>query len=132
MAALKAGSLGLGGVAAGTAVLAGGNALTGASLVNNTLFRDDRSLATAERSARTAGRVGSYGGAAIATGAAYGIVATAGSAAGITGTLAAVGGIVGGGMAAGAVLVVVGPAVIAAGVGGLCYGSYKLVSWLWD
>ena len=56
MAYLKGAALLGGGVAVGSTMIAGGNALAGANIMNNTVFRDDESLDSEERSARQADR----------------------------------------------------------------------------
>ena len=91
-------------------------------------LHDDETLHTDERASRKVGRssaaAGAVGGSAAgivavgATGAVAGL-----SGAGITSGLAAVGGLLGGGMAAGTAIVLVAPAIGAAGVG---YAAYRL------
>ena len=123
-----------GGAVAGIAVVGGAGGAAMASLVNNTVLKDNSALDTSERNSRTVGRSASYVGAAVGT---VGSVAAIGamgttaglSAAGITSGLAAIGGTIGGGMAAGVAITTAAPAVAAAAVG---YGIYKVVRWFSD
>ena len=98
------GTVGAGAVG-GLGILGGAGGLAAASLVNNTLLKDDASLNNNERSSRSMGRKASYAGAAAGTAGSIAAVAAVGvpglSAVGITTGLAAIGSTVGGGMAAG-------------------------------
>lgn len=91
-------------------------------------LHDDETLNSDERASRKMGRSSAVAGAAggsvagIAAVGATGVV-TGLSGAGITSGLAAVGGLLGGGMAAGTAIVLVAPAIGAAGVG---YAAYRL------
>jgi hypothetical protein len=121
-----------GGAVAGIAVLGAAPALAMASLVNNTVLKDDPSLERKERDSRSTGRTASYVGAVAGTAGSIGAVSAAGSVAGLSGAgitsgLAAIGGTVGGGMASGVVLATAAPVAAAAAVG---YGIYKLAKWL--
>lgn len=122
-----------GGVVAGVGVLAGAGGLGMATLMSNTVLKDDKSLPQYEREARQVGRVATYTGAATATAGGIAAISAAGvsglSAAGITSGLAAIGGTVGGGMAAGTAIVAAAPVAAAVAVG---YGAYKLWQWLKD
>lgn len=115
-----------GGVVAGLVVLSAIPALTSVAIMNHAL-REDDDLPDAERTARTAGRVGSAIGAL--AGSAGGVAAVSAfgvsglGAAGITSGLAAIGG----GMAAGTMYVLATPAVAAAAIG---YLIYRLSLWL--
>lgn len=120
------------GVAAGAATTGLISGIGGATLINNTLLRDDGNLSEGERNARSAGRAGSYAGAAIGAAVTYGAISAAGSAAGISSTLTAIGGTICGGMALGAVTVVAAPAAIAMAAGVTVYGIVKLVDWAWN
>jgi len=123
-----------GGAVAGAGVLGGAGGLGMATLMNNTVLKDEECLPEKERDARTAGRAATYAGAA--GGVAGGVAAisaagtTAGlSAAGISSGLSAIGGTVGGGMAAGTAVVAAAPVAAAVTVG---YGAYKLWQWFSD
>jgi hypothetical protein len=127
------GSIG-GGAVVGVGVLAGAGGLGMATLINNTVLKDDRNLPSAEREARQLGRAATYTGALAGTAGGVAAISAAGttaglSAAGITSGLAAIGGTVGGGMAAGTAVVVAAPVAVAAAVG---YGAYKVWQWLTD
>ncbi|ADR35079.1 hypothetical protein Sulku_2419 [Sulfuricurvum kujiense DSM 16994] len=115
-----------GGAVAGAGILAGSGGLAAATLINNTILADDKSLDKKERKARNAGRKASYAGAAAGTAGGIAAVSAAGTAglssAGITSGLAAIGSTVGGGMAAGTAIVVAAPVAAAAAIG---YGIYK-------
>lgn len=123
-----------GGAIAGAGLLAGAGGLGMATLINNTVLKDDENLTTKEREARQAGRTATYAGAAAGTAGGIAAISAAGttaglSAAGITSGLAAIGGTVGGGMAAGTAIVAAAPVAAAAAVG---YGAYKVWKWLTD
>jgi hypothetical protein len=124
------GSIVGGGAVAGMVTLGALPALASVAIMNHALRPDD-DLPAAERTARTAGRVGSVIGAVAGSAAGVAAISALGipglSAAGITSGLAAIGGAVGGGMAAGTMCVLAAPAVVAA-VGG--YLIYRLVLWL--
>lgn len=116
-----------GGAVAGIGVLGGVQGVAMASLVNNTLLKDNPALGKNDSEARKYGRFAAYLGAAagtaggIASVSAFGSVAGL-SAAGISSGLATIGGVFGGTMAMGVGLVTAAP-VIAAAAGG--YGIYK-------
>ena len=115
----------------GIATIAGAGGVGMATLMNNTVLKDDENLSYEEREARTAGRVATYTGAAAATAGGVATISAAGSvaglsAAGITSGLAAIGGTVGGGMAAGTAIVAAAPVAAAAAVG---YSVYKAFKW---
>lgn len=121
-----------GGVVAGLTVLGGAGGLAAASLINNTVLKDDENLDEDERDSRSVGRKATYAGAVAGAAGSIAAVSAAGSVAGLSATgittgLAAVGGTVGGGMAAGIVLTTAAPVAAAAAVG---YGLYKAVKWL--
>lgn len=123
-----------GGAVVGAGVLAGAGGLGMATLMNNTVLKDDESLPQNEREARQAGRVATYAGAAAGTAGGIAAISAAGtvsglSAAGIASGLATIGGTVGGGMAAGTAVVAAAPVAAAIAVG---YGAYKLWQWLKD
>ena len=123
-----------GGAVAGLGVLGGSGGAAAASILNNTVLKDDTSLDSDERESRSVGRKASYAGAAAGTAGSIAAVSAAGtvaglSGAGITSGLAAIGGTVGGGMTAGVVLTTAAP-VAAAGAAG--YGLYKVVKWFKD
>jgi hypothetical protein len=123
-----------GGAVAGAGVLAGVGGLGMATIMNNTVLKDDDSLPEDEQEARQAGRAATYAGAAAGTAGGVAAISVAGttaglSAAGITSGLAAIGGTVGGGMAAGTAVVAAAPVAAAAAVG---YGAYKVWQWLSD
>ncbi len=120
-----------GGAIAGLGVLAGSGGAAAASLLNNTVLKDDENLDEDEREARDIGRKATYAGAAAGTAGSIAAVSAAGSVAGLSGAgitsgLAAIGGSVGGGMAAGVALTTAAPVAAAAAVG---YGLYKAVKW---
>ncbi len=121
-----------GGAVAGIGLLAGAPALGMASLINNTVLKDNPAHSFSERDARATGRVSTYVGAgagvagSIATISASGAVAGL-SGAGITSGLAAIGATVGGGMATGVVMATAAPVAAAALVG---VGVYKIVKWI--
>lgn len=130
------GSIVGGGAVAGAGVLAGAGGLGMATLMSNTVLKDDESLPQNERQARQAGRVATYAGAAAGTAGGIAAISAAGtvsglSAAGITSGLAAIGGTVtvGGGMAVGTAVVAAAPVAAAVAIG---YGAYKLWQWLKD
>lgn len=113
-----------GGMAAGPAVLAAGPAYAGVKIINNTMFRDEEGLSTAERDARSAARVATgMGAAAGVAGAGAATVAGGASGAAIMSTLAGIGGAVGGGALAGTAVIAAAPVAAA---GALGYGIYKL------
>lgn len=121
-----------GGAVAGIGILAGTPGLAMASLMNNTVLKDNAALDHRERSSRKVGRAATYGGAAAGTAGSIGAISAAGSVAGLSGAgitsgLAAIGGTVGGGMASGVVIATAAPVAAAAAVG---YGVYKLAKWL--
>jgi hypothetical protein len=123
-----------GGAIAGAGLLAGAGGLGMATLINNTVLKDDENLSAKERDARQAGRAATYAGAAAGTAGGIAAISAAGttaglSAAGITSGLAAIGGTVGGGMAAGTAVVAAAPVAAAVAVG---YGAYKVWKWLTD
>ena len=123
-----------GGAVAGLGLLGGAGGVAGASLVNNTVLKDDPSLDKKERKARNLGRKATYAGAIAGTAGSIAAVSAAGttaglSAAGITSGLAAIGSTVGGGMAAGVAVTTAAPVAAAAAVG---YGLYKVFKWLGD
>jgi Lecithin retinol acyltransferase len=129
-----AGGLVGGGAVAGLGVLGAGPGIAMASLVNNTVLKDNPAHCQDERDSRAVGRAASYVGVAAGTAGGIGAVSAAGavaglSGAGITSGLAAIGGVVGGGMASGVVVVTAAPVAAAAAVG---YGVYKLVKWFKD
>lgn len=123
------GTVGAGAVG-GLGILGGAGGLAAASLVNNTLLKDDASLNNNERSSRSMGRKASYAGAAAGTAGSIAAVAAVGvpglSAVGITTGLATIGSAVGGGMAAGVVITTAAPVAAAVALG---YGFYKVVQW---
>jgi hypothetical protein len=123
------GTIGAGAVG-GLGILGGAGGLAAASVINNTILRDDVSLSSDERNSRSSGRKASYAGAAVGTASSIATVAAVGipglSAAGITSGLAAVGSSVGGGMAAGVVVTTATPVVVAVALG---FGVYKLLQW---
>ena len=114
------------GVVVGTGAISAMNGMAGAEIVNNTLLKDDPNLPMSERDARSAGRTGSYAGAAGAAATTTAVVMSAGSAAGVASTLATIGGTLGGGMAVGAGVLVAAPAVVAAGAGMAVYALYRV------
>lgn len=122
-----------GGAVAGAGALAGAGGLGMATLMNNTVLKDDENLEENERDSRKAGRVATYTGAAAGTAGGVAAISAAGtagvSAAGISSGLAAIGGTVGGGMAAGTAVVAAAPVAAAAVVG---YSVYKAWQWLSD
>lgn len=120
-----------GGAVAGLGVLGGSGGLAAASLINNTVLKDDENLDSDERESRSFGRKATYAGAAAGTAGSVAAVSAAGSVAGLSGAgitsgLAAIGGSVGGGMAAGVAVTTAAPVAAAAAVG---YGLYKAVKW---
>lgn len=120
-----------GGAVAGLGILGGSGGLAAASLINNTVLKDDENLGQDERDSRSVGRKATYAGAAAGTAGSIAAVSAAGSVAGLSGAgitsgLAAIGGTVGGGMAAGVALTTAAPVAAAAAVG---YGLYKAVKW---
>ena len=120
-----------GGAIAGLGVLAGSGGAAAASLLNNTVLKDDENLDEDERESRSIGRKATYAGAAAGTAGSIAALGAAGSVAGLSGAgitsgLAAIGGSVGGGMAAGVVLTTAAPVAAAAAAG---YGLYKAVKW---
>lgn len=120
-----------GGAIAGLGVLAGSGGAATASLINNTVLKDDKNLDDDERESRGIGRKATYAGAAAGTAGSIAAVSAAGSVAGLSGAgitsgLAAIGGTVGGGMAAGVAVTTAAPVAAAAAVG---YGLYKAVKW---
>jgi len=122
------------GAVAGTGVLAGAGGLGMATLMNNTVLKDEECLPEDERDARQAGRVATYAGAAAGTAGGVAAISATGttaglSAAGISSGLAAIGGSVGGGMAAGTAVVAAAPVAATAAVG---YGVYKIWQWFSD
>jgi hypothetical protein len=128
-----AGSLVGGGAVAGIGVLGAVPGVAMASLVNNTVLKDNPDLDDEERDSRATGRAASYVGAAAGTAGSIAAVSAAGvsglSAAGISSGLAAIGGTVGGGVASGVIIATAAPVAAAAAVG---YGIYKLVKWFRD
>lgn len=129
-----AGSVVGGGAVAGIGVLGAAPSIAMASLVNNTVLKDNPALDQGERDSRAVGRTASYVGAAAGTAGSIGAISAAGSVAGLSGAgitsgLAAIGGTVGGGMASGVVIATAAPVAAAAAVG---YGIYKLVKWIKD
>ncbi len=123
-----------GGAMAGIGVLGVAPGLAMASLVNNTVLKDNPALDQDERDSRSVGRSASYVGAAAGTAGSIGAISAAGSVAGLSGAgitsgLAAIGGAVGGGMASGVVIATAAPVAAAVAVG---YGIYKLVKWIKD
>lgn len=123
-----------GGAVAGLGVLGAGPGLAMASLVNNTVLKDNPAHSQDERDSRAVGRTASYVGAAAGTAGSIAAVSASGSvaglsAAGISSGLAAIGGTVGGGMASGVVIATAAPVAAAAAVG---YGLYKMVKWFKD
>lgn len=123
-----------GGAVAGIGILGAAPGLAMASLVNNTVLKDNAALDDDERSSRGVGRKATYVGAAAGTAGSIGAISAAGSVAGLSGAgitsgLAAIGGTVGGGMASGVVIATAAPVAAAAAVG---YGIYKLVKWMKD
>jgi hypothetical protein len=120
-----AGGLVGGGMAVGPAVLAGGPAYLATKGLNATVFKDEKGLATEEKCARSAARKAtSLGATAGIVGVGAATVAGGASGAAIMGTLAAVGGVIGMGAIAGAAILAVAPAAVAAGAG---FGVYKFV-----
>ncbi|GIU21972.1 lecithin retinol acyltransferase family protein [Shewanella sp. MBTL60-007] len=120
-----------GGAVAGLGVLGGSGGLAAASLINDTVLKDDENLDCDERESRSVGRKATYAGAAAGTAGSIAAVSAAGSVAGLSGAgitsgLAAIGGSVGGGMAAGVAVTTAAPVAAAAAVG---YGLYKAVKW---
>ena len=117
-----------GGAVAGAASLAATSGVGAASILNNSVLKDDESLSKEERESRKIGRGASYVGAGVGTAGGVAAIATMGttaglSAAGISSGLSAIGATVGGGMAAGVGLTVAAPAVLAASFG---FGIYKM------
>lgn len=120
-----------GGAVAGLGLIGGSGGAAVASLINNTVLKDDENLDDDERESRGAGRKATYAGAAAGTAGSIAAVSAAGSVAGLSGAgitsgLAAIGGTVGGGMAAGVAVTTAAPVLAAAAVG---YGLYKAVKW---
>lgn len=120
-----------GGAIAGLGVIGGSGGLAAASLLNNTVLKDDENLDQDERDSRSVGRKATYAGAAAGTAGSIAAVSAAGSVAGLSGAgitsgLAAIGGTVGGGMAAGVVITTAAPVAAAAAIG---YGLYKAAKW---
>lgn len=123
-----------GGAVAGIGVLGAAPGIAMASLVNNTVLKDNPEFQQDERDSRAVGRAASYVGAAAGTAGSIGAISAAGSVAGLSGAgitsgLAAIGGTIGGGMASGVVIATAAPVAAAAAVG---YGVYKLVKWFKD
>ncbi|OPY55808.1 MAG: NC domain protein [Pelotomaculum sp. PtaU1.Bin035] len=131
-----------GGAVAGAAALAGSAGAGVATILNNTVFKDDQNLDQDERDARNVGRKASVVGAGAATAGGIAAIAASGtaglSAAGITSGLAAIGATTGAAtgiaavtgasaMAIGTATVVAAPAVAAVAVG---MGIYKAFKWL--
>lgn len=119
-----------GGAVAGIGVLGAAPGIAMASLVNNTVLKDNPALSQDERDSRAVGRKATYVGAAAGTAGSIGAVSAAGSVAGLSGAgitsgLAAIGGTVGGGMASGVVIATAAP-VAAAAAAAVGYGVYKL------
>jgi hypothetical protein len=120
-----------GGVIVGVGVLGGAQGAAAASLVNNTVLKDNPKDGENERHSKAIGRIASYVGAAAGTAGGIGATSTFGSvagvsAAGISSGLASIGALVGGGMV-GSVAVVTAAPVILAVAGG--YGVYKLAKY---
>ncbi|HTS95378.1 MAG TPA: lecithin retinol acyltransferase family protein [Streptosporangiaceae bacterium] len=125
------GALAGGGAVAGLVILGTAPALTSVTIMNHALRHDDN-LPRRQRTARTAGRIGSAAGAVAGMGAGVAAVSALGvpglGAAGISSGLAAVGAAAtGGGMAVGAACVIAAPAAAAAIFG---YLIYRLALWL--
>lgn len=131
-----------GGAVLGAATLAGSAGAGVATILNNTVLKDDENLDYDEREARSVGRAATLVGAGAATAGGIATVAASGtvaglSAAGITSGLAAIGattGAVTGIAATGASAMVIGtatvvaaPAVAAAAIG---MGVYQVFKWL--
>lgn len=120
-----------GGAVAGLGLLGGSGGLAAASLLNNTVLKDDEHLNQDERDSRSIGRKATYAGAAAGTAGSIAAVSAAGSVAGLSGAgitsgLAAIGSVAGGGMATGVILTTAAPVAAAAAIG---YGLYKAVKW---
>ena len=118
-----------GGAVAGVGVLGGVQGVAMASLVNNTVLKDNPALGKNDRDSRAMGRIASYVGAGAGTAGGIASISALGSVAGLSATgissgLASIGAFVGGGMAAGVVVVSAAPVVLAAATG---YGLYRLV-----
>lgn len=118
-----------GGAVAGVGVLGGIPSAAMASLVNQTVLKDNSALEKNERDSRAIGRVASYVSAGVGTVGGIGAISAFGSVAGLSGAgissgLASIGSIIGGGMVAGTVIVTAAPVVLAAAGG---YGTYRLV-----
>ena len=125
------GALAGGGAVAGLVILGTAPALTSVAIMNHALRHDD-DLPGPQRTARTAGRIGSAAGAVAGSAAGVAAVSALGvpglGAAGISSGLAAIGAAAtGGGMAIGAACVIVAPAAAAAILG---YLIYRLTLWL--
>lgn len=126
------GSIAGGGAVAGLLVLGAAPALASIAIMHHAL-RQDADLPGPERTARTAGRIGTVAGAAVGSAAGVAAVSALGvpglGAAGISSGLAAIGAAAatGGGMAAGAACVIAAPAAIAAILG---YLVYRIALWL--
>lgn len=117
-----------GGVIVGLGILAGSAT---ASLINNTVLKDDERLDCGERGSRRIGRKATYAGVVAGIAGSITAVSAAGSVsglsgAGITSGLVAIGGTVGGDMTVGVALTTATPVVAAAAIG---YGLYKAVKW---
>jgi hypothetical protein len=120
-----------GGVIAGVGVLGGVQGAAAASLVNNTVLKDNPNDGKNERHSKAIGRIASYASAAAGTAGGIGAISTCGSvagvsAAGISSGLAAIGGLVGGGMVGGVAVVTAAPVILAVAGG---YGVYKLAKY---
>jgi hypothetical protein len=122
MSGLK--TVGGGSAAAGLGVLAAGGAVVGAGSIC-LILRDRPCLTDAERSARTAGRVGGVGGGVLGAGAVVCSVGALGvsgyGAAGLSSGLATLGAHFGGGMVAGIAVTVAAPLLLAVLLAAGCY-----------
>ena len=119
------------GSAVGSMVLLGAlPGVVGVGILNSTVFADDEHATQDERDACRAGRVGTTVGVVAGSAGAIGAVAATGvaglSGVGITSGLAGIGAVVGGGMAAGTVAVIAAPLVVAAAVGAVFSGIFRL------
>ena len=127
-------AVGLGAMTSGIALLGAVPGVAMASLVNDTVLKDNPAHDQDERDSRAVGRAASYVGVATGTAGSIGAVSALGttaglSGAGITSGLAAIGATVGGGAATGVAIAAAIPVAAAAAVG---YGVYKLVKWFKD
>ena len=128
---LMSGLAAVGGSVVGGIVVLGGISGLMAGGTMCIALRDKEMLPAEERQARSVGRYGAIGGAAVGVGVVVHTVGAMGlagySAAGLTSGLAALGGVFGGGMAQGVLATMLIPALLAAVIG---YLLYRAARWL--